>query len=95
MKVKGLDFITFGLADYSFSIGLLEPSVNHPKVQEAIKRTGESAKKHGKYAMISIGSPWKENSKKYIEMGYSLIELGADYTSLAGFWKEILKELKS
>lgn len=95
MKVKGLDFVLFGPSDYSLSIGLEAPNWNHPEVQEAIKRTGKFAKKHGKYASIPISRPWKEESKKYIEMGYSILELGADYTLLAEAWKESLKELKS
>ena len=95
MAVNGLDFILFGPADYSLSIGISEPNKNHQEVQEAINKTAKSAQKHKKYAMIGIGSPWKEEAGKYIKMGYNLIELGADYPLLERAWKDALNEVNN
>ena len=45
MALKGLDFVLFGPADYSLNIGLPAPKKNHPKVQDALKKTINAAKK--------------------------------------------------
>jgi len=94
MSVEGLDFVLFGPSDYSISIGLPAPNKNHPKVQDAIKRTIESADKHGKYVMIGVGSPWVEEAEKYIVMGCKMIEIGHDYSVLRQVWQKTLKEIK-
>jgi len=94
MAIKGLDFVLFGPADYSLSLGFPEPNKNHPDVQSAIIRTAEAAIKYKKYAMIGIGAPWKVEAEKYIQMGYNLIELGGDYPLLYKAWSEALKEAK-
>ena len=93
MSLKGLDFVLFGPADYSLSIGLPEPKKNHPKVQDALKRTIEAAKKNNKYVMIGVGYPWEEEAKKYIEMGCQMIEIGHDYSILKTVWGNTLKSL--
>lgn len=80
IAVNGLDFILFGYADYSLSIGLSEPNKSHKEVQKVIDKTAESALKYKKYTMIGIDSPWKEEAEKYIKTGYKLIEIGADYS---------------
>jgi len=45
IALKGLDFVLFGPSDYSLSIGLSAPNKKHSKVQDALKRTIEAAKK--------------------------------------------------
>lgn len=94
MSVEDLDFVLFGPADYSISIGLPAPKKNHPEVQDAIKRTIESANKHGTYVMIGVSSPWDEEAKKYIDLGCRMIEIGHDYTVLREVWQRTLKALK-
>ena len=92
MAVNGLDFIFFGYADYSFSIGLSGPNKSHKEVQKAIVKAAELALKYKKYAMIGMDSPWKVEAEKYIKMGYKLIELGTDYSLLEKSWRNSLKE---
>jgi len=94
MSVEGLDYVLFGPGDYSILLGLGAPNLNHPEVQEALKRTISSAKKHGKYVMIGVGDPWDINAKKYIEMGCQMIEIGHDTTVLRNTWKRILANIK-
>ena len=94
MSVEGLDFVLFGPSDYSISIGFPAPKKNDPKVQDAIKRTIESANKYEKYVMIGVGSPWDEEAKKYINLGCKMIEIGHDYSVLGQIWRKILKEIK-
>lgn len=93
MAVEGLDFVLFGPGDYSVRIGLDKPDKNNPKVREAIKKTIYTAHKNGKYAMIGVGYPWEDEAKKYIEMGFQMIELGHDYTILSTMWRKMLKKL--
>ncbi len=94
MSVDGLDFVLFGPADYSISIGLPTPNKNDPQVQAAIKATVEAANKYGKYVMIGIQAPWKEEAQKYIELGCRMIEIGHDYSVLRWAWQNALNAAK-
>ena len=82
--IEGLDYALFGPSDYSMSLGFRSTKKNHPKVQEAIKKTCEAANKHKKFVGIGIGEPWVEEAKKYIDMGCRLIELGHELAILRG-----------
>lgn len=92
--VKGLDFALFGPADYSINIDLPEPDKNNPQVQSAIKQTVEVANKYGKYIMLGIGAPWREEAEKYIKLGIKMIEIGHDYSVLSRAWRDALGEAK-
>ncbi len=93
MAIEDLDFVLFGPADYSLSIGLPAPSKNHPKVQDAIKKTIEAANKNNKYVMIGVGYPWEEEAQSYIKMGCKMIEIGHDYSILKTVWSNTLNNL--
>ena len=92
MSVKGLDFVMFGPADYSISLGI-PLQTTHPKVMEGLKKTVHAAEEHGKYVMIGVGFPWVENVKKFIKIGCRLIEIGHDITILASVWKMLKEEI--
>jgi 4-hydroxy-2-oxoheptanedioate aldolase len=94
MAVDGLDFILFGPADYSVSIGL-PTQTTHPKVMEGLQKTIDAANRHEKYVMKGVGYPWRENAKKYIEMGCHLIELGHDVSILSTMWKRLGSEVRT
>jgi 4-hydroxy-2-oxoheptanedioate aldolase len=93
-SMEGLDFVLFGPADYSLSIGLGGPQKNHPKVQDAIKKTVEVADKYGKPVAIGIGQPWEEEAKKYIDLGCRMLEIGNDVGVLRSVWKSVSTALK-
>ena len=80
--IEGLDYALFGPSDYSMSLGFRSMKKNHPKVQEAIKKTCEAANKHKKFVGIGISEPWVEESKKYIDMGCKFIEVGHELAIL-------------
>jgi 4-hydroxy-2-oxoheptanedioate aldolase len=82
--IEGLDYALFGPSDYSMSLGFRMTKKNHPKVQDAIKKTCEAANKHKKFVGIGIGEPWVEEAKKYIEMGCRFIEAGHELAILRG-----------
>lgn len=94
MSLEGLDFVLFGPADYSLNIGLASPKKNHSKVQDALKKTIDSAKENNKYVMIGVGYPWEEESQKYIDMGCQMIEIGHDYSILKTIWSNIIKNFR-
>jgi len=81
-SIEGLDYALFGPSDYSMSLGFRSTKKNHPKVQEAIKRTIEAASKHKKFVGIGIGEPWEEEAKKYIDLGCRFIEIGHELSIL-------------
>ena len=76
LALDGLDFVLFGPADYSLSLGLDGPDTQHPKVQEALRRTIEAAKKVGKHVMFGVGKD--EDMKKAAEMGVTMLEFAHD-----------------
>jgi 4-hydroxy-2-oxoheptanedioate aldolase len=93
--IEGLDYCLFGPADFSMSLGLRSAQKNHPKVQEAIKRTVEAAAKHGKAVAIGIGEPWKEEAQKYIEMGCRIIEIGHELAVLKSAYASATTAIRS
>lgn len=94
LSMEGLDFVLFGPSDYSMSIGLRGPQKNHPKVQEAIKKTVEVATKCGKPVAIGVGQPWEEEARKYIDLGCRIIEISNDVVILRSIWKSLTSAMK-
>lgn len=82
--IDGMDYALFGPTDFSMSLGLRTTKKNHPKVQDAIKKTCEAAHKHNKFVGIGIGEPWVEEAEKYIKMGCKFIEIGHELAILGG-----------
>jgi len=94
LSMEGLDFVLFGPSDYSMSIGLRGPQKNHPRVQEAIKKTVEVATKCGKPVAIGVGQPWEEEARKYIDLGCRIIEISNDVGVLRSTWKSLASAMK-
>jgi 2-keto-3-deoxy-L-rhamnonate aldolase RhmA len=88
MAIEGLDYCLFGPADYSMSLGLRSGQKDHPKVQDAIKRTADAAARHNKAVAIGIGEPWQVEAKKYIDMGIRIIEVGHELGVLRSAFKK-------
>ena len=94
LSLDGLDFVLIGPADLSLSLGLDKPSVNDNRVQDAIKTVVSAARKHRKYVMLGVASPWAENAGKYIDMGVNMIEIGHDFSILRTVWTDTLHAIK-
>lgn len=77
--VEGIDMLFFGPADFSHGIGA-PFQMDHPRVQEAQRRTVEAARKHGKFAGTGAGH---ENLQGLIDMGYQFLSLDADVCILS------------
>lgn len=93
--IDGLDYCMFGPADYSMSIGLGYPQQDHPKVQDAIKKTVDAAGKHHKAVCVGIGQPWGQDAKKYIEMGCRMLEIGHELSILKSVWTSAAAEIRN
>jgi len=93
--IEGLDYCLFGPADYSMSIGLGSPQKNHPKVQDAIKKTLEAAGNYNKFVGIGIGEPWEKEAKKYIDMGCRFLEISHELSILRSVWESAASKIRN
>lgn len=88
-SIEGIDMIFFGPGDYSNAIGY-PGQITHPEVQAARIKIAETARKHGKLAGTT-GSP--AVFKEYSDMGYNLINVGADVHAIRSYCMNILNDL--
>jgi 2-keto-3-deoxy-L-rhamnonate aldolase RhmA len=95
LAIDGLDYVVFGPADYSMSLGLRAPQKNHPKVQEALKKTIEVATKHEKPVEIGIREPWEEEAQKYISLGCRMLTVGEDVVVLRSVWRDAAAKVRA
>ena len=90
VSVDGVDFVLFGPADYSMSLGLGRPVKNDERVQSALRATIEAAGKVGKYVMINPGTD-PEQIRKYVDLGVTMLELSNDLGILRSVWEKTSK----
>ena len=87
--VPGIDMLFFGPADFSQSIGM-PTNIGNEKTMEAKRRVAEVARKHGKFAG-TVGGPG--NMRELYDMGYRLINMGADVVALSLYYKDIMDKV--
>ena len=87
VAVEGLDFLLFGPADYSMSLGLGAPNKNHPEVVGALEKTISAGQRYNKPVMMGVGAN-PEDLKRYKEMGVSMFELASDIAILRSGWSK-------
>ena len=73
---KGLDAIYIGPSDLGYGLGLGPMAFEEPKHKETVENILTACKKAGIAAGIHTGS--LDYSKRYLEMGFNLVTLGAD-----------------
>jgi 2-dehydro-3-deoxyglucarate aldolase len=94
LAVEGLDFVLFGPADYSMSLGLRKPAKNHEDVQSALERTIAAAGRAGKHVMFGVGTD-PEEIGRYRDMGVTMLEVGNDLGILRAFWHGRAKAIRA
>jgi 4-hydroxy-2-oxoheptanedioate aldolase len=94
LAIEGLDFVLFGPADYSMSLGLGKPSKEDEQVQDALKRTIAAAQKSGKHVMFGVGTSLEENCR-YMDMGVTMLEVGNDLGILRSFWNQRAEAIRT
>lgn len=77
--VDGIDMLFFGPGDFSQGIGA-PFQLAHPRVEEALHRAVEVARKHGKFAGSVANF---SNLQTMIDLGYQFLNLDADVLMLA------------
>ena len=83
MSIDGLDYVFFGAADYSMSIGLRGPQRYDRRIMKALRTTVAAAQKHG----VWVGAPTEEeNIGKLLEEGVVFFEILSDLLLLNGLW---------
>jgi len=84
--VPGLDALQVGTSDLSVSLGV-PGEVAHAKVQEAMARTIDACRRHGKIAVV--GGAYREDALRiYAEMGVRVMLVGNDLALLMGAMRE-------
>jgi len=77
VAVDGIDFVNFGPADFSLSIGLEAPARDHPRVRQALLRVMEAARKSGKHVMCNVAASTLA-IRQHLDIGLTILELGND-----------------
>ena len=89
-EMEGVDALFFGPGDYSLSLGV-PGQMDHPDVVSARKKVAEVARKNNKIA-ATPGGP--AVAKNYIDMGYNLLNIGADVIALADYAENLVNEFE-
>lgn len=87
--VPGIDMLFFGPADFAHSLGIPANGAD-PRVQKAREDVARVARKHGKLAG-TVGGPG--NLKELYDMGYRLVNVGADVVGLCNYFTDILNKV--
>ena len=84
--VPGLDALQVGTNDLSVSLGV-PGEIDHPKVQDAVRRTIEACRRHGKIA--GFGGVYREDALRlYAGLGLRLMLVGNDLALLLGAMRQ-------
>jgi 2-keto-3-deoxy-L-rhamnonate aldolase RhmA len=84
--VPGLDALQVGTNDLSVSLGV-PGEVDHPKVQDAVRKTIEACRRHGKVA--GLGGAYRDDALRlYAGLGMRLMLVGNDLALLMGALRE-------
>lgn len=89
MAVDGIDFVLFGPADFSMSLGLGAPMPHDARVQAAIEDTVRAAHNAGVYVSLGVGTS-RANIEKYVNLGVDMLELGNDLGIMRSAWKNAM-----
>ena len=89
-EMQGVDALFFGPGDYSLTLGV-PGQMDHPDVVAARKKVAELARKNNKIA-ATPGGPGV--AKNYIDMGYNLLNIGADVVALSDYAEKLVNEFE-
>lgn len=89
VALEGIDIVFFGPGDFSHSIGC-PGNPNNPLSLETRERIAELCNKHGKYAWTVATL---DNYRELLDMGYRILNVGADVTGLVAHCGAIVSAL--
>jgi 4-hydroxy-2-oxoheptanedioate aldolase len=85
VSVAGIDFVLFGPADYSMSLGLAAPNAQDVRVQSAISQTIAAVHGAGKHFALGVGTK-PATIEKYLQLGVDMLELSNDLGIVRAGW---------
>lgn len=85
-ELDGVDALFFGPGDFSVAMGI-PGQIQHPEIKAVRKRVAEIARKHNKIAATVAGPA---DLPEYVDLGYNLLNIGADVIALAGYADDML-----
>ncbi len=88
----GVDMLFVGLGDLSANMGLLG-QMDHPKLQEVVRQTGEACLRHGKAAAINCSDP--EERKRLWEIGYRFFNVASDFRFIRRGLDEAIRDARA
>jgi 4-hydroxy-2-oxoheptanedioate aldolase len=94
LAVDGIDFVLFGPADFSMSLGLGAPRPQDARVLSAIKETVRAAHNVGKFVSLGIGTN-QDNIKSHLALGIDMLELGNDLGIIRAAWADAKSSAES
>jgi 2-keto-3-deoxy-L-rhamnonate aldolase RhmA len=86
----GVDVIFVGTSDLSFSLGC-RGQLDHPKVQEALKKVVAAGRAHHKILGAPAGDPGQ--IRKYMEQGFLFFQTTTELTLMARAARQLLEPL--
>ena len=89
-EMEGVDGLFFGPGDFSLSLGV-PGQMSHPDVVNARKKVAEVARKNNKIA-ATLGH--LNVAQTNIDMGYNLLNIGADVIALSDYAENIVNEFE-
>jgi len=90
IKLEGIDVVFFGPGDFAQGIGA-PGDIGHPRVTEMKKEVVRLCKKYRCYAGTVATAA---NFREIMEMGYDLINVGADVIGLGKYWNDLCGSLQ-
>ena len=84
--LEGVDALFFGPGDMSVAMGI-PGQLNHPEIVRMRKQVATAARKHNKIA-ATVADP--ASVAPYVDMGYNLLNIGADVLALTKYADEML-----
>ncbi len=88
--IEGVDVLFVGPADLSMALGIFN-QFDHPLFLDAVKKTGNAAKKYGKAAGVLLFNP--DHFNQFYEAGYRFIASGADMAFVNNGARTMVKKL--
>jgi 2-keto-3-deoxy-L-rhamnonate aldolase RhmA len=88
----GVDVLWVGHSDLSNALGIVG-QFEHPEFITAIQRVADVCKKHGKLAGIQPGD--LKQARRWMDLGYNMISLGADSVFYRSALKANIDELRA
>jgi 4-hydroxy-2-oxoheptanedioate aldolase len=90
--VDGVDILFVGPGDLSLSYGV-PLQFDHPRLQEAVKKVADAARKHGKWWGTVTGSP--EKGQNILDLGGRFITAGGDHGALLDHFQQSFAAFQS